>query len=81
MRVTLSLDPDISAKARDEAARLGQPLDQVANSALRIGLKQLLKPAPTKPYKTKACPLGLNEGLSYDNVAELLARTEGENVR
>ena len=79
MRTTLTLDPDISAKARQGAARLGQPFKQVVNSALRIGLEQLLKPAPAKPYKTKARPLGLNEGFSYDNVAELLARAEGED--
>lgn len=79
MRTTLTLDPDISAKARKGAARLGQPFKQVVNSALRIGLEQLLKPAPARPYKTKARPLGLNEGFSYDNVAELLARAEGED--
>ncbi|MBI2814399.1 MAG: DUF2191 domain-containing protein [Opitutae bacterium] len=79
MRTTLTLDPDISAKARKGAARLRQPFKQVVNSALRIGLEQLLKPAPAKPYKTKARPLGLNEGFSYDNVAELLARAEGED--
>jgi hypothetical protein len=79
MRTTLTLDPDISAKARQGAARLGRPFKQVVNSALRIGLEQLLKPAPAKPYKTKARPLGLNAGFSYDNVAELLARAEGED--
>lgn len=79
MRTTLTLDPDVSAKARKGAARLGQPFKQVVNSALRIGLEQLLKPEPARPYKTKARPLGLNAGFSYDNVSELLARAEGED--
>ena len=79
MRTTLTLDPDVSAKARKGAARLGQPFKLVVNSALRLGLAELLKPVPAKPYKTKARPLGLNEGFSYDNVSELLARAEGED--
>ena len=79
MRTTLTLDPDVSAKARKGAARLGQPFKRVVNSALRLGLAELLKPVPAKSYRTKARPLGLNEGFSYDNVSELLARAEGED--
>ncbi len=78
MRTTLTLDPDIAAKAKKGAARLRQPFKQVINAALRIGLDEILRPAPAKPYRTKARPLGLRDGLSYDNVAELLARAEGE---
>ena len=79
MRTTLTLDPDVSAKARQGAARLGRPFKVVVNSALRLGLAELLKPVSAKPYRTKARPLGLNEGFSYDNVSELLARAEGED--
>mgnify|MGYP007071093869 CR=1 FL=1 len=78
MRTTLTLDPDVSAKARKGAARLGQPFKQVVNSALRIGLDEMLKPAAAKPYRTKPRAMGLRAGLNYDNVAELLARSEGE---
>lgn len=79
MRTTLTLDPDIAAKAKKGAARLKQPFKQVINAALRIGLDEILKPAASKPYRTKAKPLGLRPGLNYDNVAELLARAEGES--
>ncbi len=79
MRTTLTLDPDVSAKARQAAARQRQPFKQVVNAALRLGLDELLKPAAAKPYRTKPRPLGLREGFSYDNIAELLARAEGED--
>ena len=79
MRTTLTLDPDVSAKARQGAARLGKPFKQVVNNALRIGLEQMLKPPPAKPYRTNSRPMGLVEGFSYDNVSELLARAEGED--
>ena len=79
MRTTLTLDPDVAAKARKGAARLGKPFKEVVNAALRIGLDQVLRPASAKLYRTKPRPLGLRRGLSYDNIGELLARAEGED--
>ena len=78
MRTTLTLDPDVAAKAKRGAAKLGQPFKRVINSALRIGLDEVLKPAAAKPYKTKARALGLRPGLSYDNIGELLAPNGGK---
>ena len=79
MRTTLTLDPDVAAKARRGATQLGKPLKEVINAALRLGLNQVLKPPATKTYRTQPRPLGLRRGFSYDNVAELLARAEGED--
>jgi hypothetical protein len=81
MRTTLTLDPDVAAKAKKSVARTGQPFKSVINSALRIGLDEILKPAAAKPYRTKPRPLGLRAGLSYDNISELLALAEGEDHR
>jgi len=78
MRTTLTLDPDVAAKAKKGAAKLHRPFKQIINSALRIGLEEVLKPPKAKPYRTKPRPLGLRAGWSYDNVGELLARAEGE---
>ncbi|MGH8019473.1 MAG: DUF2191 domain-containing protein [Opitutaceae bacterium] len=79
MRTTLTLDPDVAAKARRGAAKLKRPFKEVVNQALRIGLDQVLKPAAARPYRTKPRPMGLREGFSYDNISELLARAEGED--
>jgi hypothetical protein len=81
MRTTITLDPDVLALARKSAVRLGKPFKEVVNSALRIGLEEILKPAPAKSYQTKPRPLGLRDGFTYDNISELLARAEGENNR
>jgi hypothetical protein len=75
----LTLDPDVAAKAKRGAARLGKPFKEVINAALRIGLDEVLRPAAARPYRTQPRPLGLRRGLSYDNIAELLARAEGED--
>ena len=79
MRTTLTLNPDIAAKAKKGAAKLQKPFKEVINAALRVGLDEILAPPPAKPYRTKARPLGLRQGLSYDNISELLARAEGED--
>jgi len=72
MRITVTLDPDVAAKAKRSAARLGQPFKTVINSALRIGLEEVLKPKAAKPFRVKSLPMGLREGYSYDNIGELL---------
>jgi hypothetical protein len=81
MRTTLTLDPDVAAKAKRSAIKLGKPFKEIINAALRIGLDQVLKPPPSRPYCTTARPLGLRRGFSYDNIGELLARAEGEDYQ
>lgn len=78
MRTTLTLDPDVASKAKKVAARLHKSFKEIVNAALRIGLEEVLHPPAAKRYRTKPRPLGLRRGLSYDNVAELLAHAEGE---
>ena len=78
MRTTLTLDPDIAAKAKRGAAKLRKPFREVINAALRVGLDAILAPPAAKPYRTKPRPLGLRQGFSYDNISELVAAAEGE---
>lgn len=79
MRTTLTLDPDVAAKAKKAAARLRKPFKDLINAALRVGLEEVLKPPPARPYRTTPRPLGLRKGFSYDNIGELLAHAEGED--
>ncbi len=79
MRTTLTLDPDIAAKAKKGAARLRKPFKEVINAALRVGLDEILAPPAPKPFRTKPRPLGLRQGFRYDNISELIAAAEGED--
>ena len=78
MRTTLTLDPDVAAKARRATARTGLPFKSVINQALRLGIEAVMSPPAAKPYRTKPHPMGLKPGLSYDNISELLAVAEDE---
>ena len=77
MRTTLTLDEDVAAKLRAEARRTGLTFKQVVNSLLRLGLNMRARPTALAPFKVKAKPLGLQPGLTYDNIGDLLERTEG----
>ena len=78
MRTTLTLDDDVAAKLK--AAAKHRPFKEVVNDALRAGLKALEKrPAPRRPHQTRGFNLGPSLVGSLDNVAEVLARVEGEN--
>jgi hypothetical protein len=79
MRTTLTLDPDVAAKARKGAARLHRPFKEIINAALRVGLDRILSPPTAKPYQTKPSPMGLRRGFNYDNISELIASAEGED--
>ena len=79
MRTTLTLDPDVAAKAKKGAAMLHKPFKEVINAALRAGLDEVLTPPAAKPYRTKPRRMGLRQGFSYDNISELIAAGEGED--
>lgn len=79
MRTTLTLDPDVAAKARKGAAKLHKPFKEIINAALRAGLDEVLAPPAARPYRTNPRPMGLRPGFNYDNVSELIAAGEGED--
>lgn len=75
----MTLDPDVAVQVKRGAAQLRKPVKEVINAALRIGLERVLTPPAARPYRTEPRALGLRRGFSYDNIAELLARAEGED--
>ena len=81
MRTTLTIDSDVAARAKEAVRVTGLPFKTLINQALRVGIEAVLVPEQPKTYRTEGIPMGLRKGLSYDNIAELLARTEGEDHR
>ena len=81
MRTTLTLDEDVAQRTKKLAAQLKKPFKVVLNEALRRGLDQFEKPQKSREYRTVPHDMGLREGLSIDNIQELLAQIDGENRR
>lgn len=81
MRTTLTIEPDVAAKAKKAVQVTGLPFKSLINQALRIGIDSVLAPKKSRPYQTKGHAMGLRKGLSYDNIHELLSLAEGEDFR
>jgi hypothetical protein len=82
MRTTLTLDDDISALLKRVQKARKASLKAVVNEALRQGLKQMSAPArPKTTFRTSGVSLGRCLVGSIDDVAEVLAVTEGDSFR
>lgn len=77
----MTLDEDVAQKTRELAMKLKKPFKVVLNEALRKGLEEVEKPVRRLQYRTKPHEMGLREGLSVDNIQELITQVEGENRR
>lgn len=81
MHTTLTLDDDVAKRLAKHAEKSGLTFKEVVNQTLRRGLAwsdQLEKAtAALDAFKVEARSLGLRPSLSYDNIGELLERTEG----
>jgi len=78
MRTTLTLDEDVAAKLETEAQRAGRPFREIVNDMLRRGLENRRVTAQRRAFKVRARDLGnIKQGLSLDNIAELIEHVEG----
>ncbi len=76
MRTTVTFDPDVYIRLQEVARERGQSIRVVLNDALRKGLLPV-QAGKRKPVTLRVFPMGLRVGLSYDNIGELLERSDG----
>lgn len=76
MRTTVTFDEDVYSALQARARRTGRSLRDVLNEAVRLGLQQA-QTGRRPPVELSVYPMGLREGLSYDNVGELLEQLDG----
>ena len=79
MRTTLTLDPDLVAKLKDDMRRTGRSFKEVVNERLRLGF--LAKETPPKRFTVRPRRMGVIAGLDYNNIGELIELVEGEVTR
>jgi hypothetical protein len=78
MRTTLTLDPDVAAKLKEEARRQGISFKEAVNSNLRRGLATGKPAAAT--YRVEPRPMRAKPGLDLDQARHLADRLEDEEV-
>lgn len=76
MRTTLTLDDDVAVKLKRLAA--GGRFKEVANRALRLGLRALEEPPSDVPYVTRPRP-GKPYLRNLGNIAEVISEYERED--
>ncbi len=82
MRTTLTLDADVAALLRRIQHTHGRSLEAVVNDALRQGLLQMMtQSGPSTHYRTPAVDLGRCLVASLDDVADVLAVAESEQLQ
>ena len=82
MRTTLTLDDDVAKRIERLRKRRNLTLRDVVNQALREGLTRLESPKqPRKAHTTKEVSLGGCLIGNIDDVAEVLAVADGDEIR
>lgn len=80
MRTTLTIDDDNAFRLRlAQEKDPAKSFKEIVNETLRLGLNGNGVQPRKKKFKIKPFNLGLREGLSYDNIEELLDIVEGPN--
>ena len=79
MRTTLTLDDDVAVRLKQEQRRRKLSFREVVNALIREGLDRGARADPSNgAFETRGFDLGPSLVGSLDNVAEVLARAEGE---
>ena len=81
MRTTLTLDSDVAARLAEEQEKRGVSFKDTVNAVIRAGLDATGREARRERFHTSGFALGPSLVGSLDNVAEVLARAEGEDHR
>lgn len=80
-RVTLLLDDDLVAELQKMADRIGRPLEEVVEEAVKSTLQASIPPGPvskpSKPFEVRAKALHARPGINFDDIEELLEQVEG----
>lgn len=81
MRTTLTIDDDVAAELERLQRERDMTLKELINDALRRGLREIRSPLRRRePFRTPTYSSG-GALIPLDNVAEALARAEGEDFK
>ena len=79
MRTTVTLDPDVAAKLKEETRKRGISFKEALNSSVRRGLESSER-THGKPYKVRTAKLGAQPGVNLDKALRLAGELEDEEI-
>lgn len=80
MRTTLTIEEDVAAKLQIKLKKSGgKTFKDVVNETLRLGLLAESNLKEIGKFQVRSRALGVNKGLNYDNIGELIEQIEGAN--
>jgi hypothetical protein len=79
MRTTVTLDPDVAAKLKEETRTRGISFKEALNSSIRRGLDPGER-ARSTPYKVRTAKMGARPGVNLDKALRLAGELEDEEI-
>jgi len=79
MRTTVTLDPDVAAKLKEETRKRGISFKEALNSSVRRGLAST-ESSSGKPYRVRTQRMGARAGVDLDKALALAGRLEDEEI-
>jgi hypothetical protein len=80
MRTTLTLEPDVASRLKQEIRRSGKSLKALVNEALRLGLGLSGKPARGPRFEVRPHPFGFKPGVDLDRMNQLVDEIDSEET-
>jgi hypothetical protein len=77
VRVTISLDEDLTAEVQKAADRSGRSFEQAVNDSLRLFVRSHPASVTPSPFEVRAKALHARPGINFDDIEELLEQAEG----
>ena len=82
MRTTLTLEPDVAARLKQEIRRSDESLKALVNEALRLGLGLSGKPVRPPRFEVRPHAFGFKPGVDLDRMNQLVDELDaGETAR
>ncbi len=78
MRTTLTLDDDVAALLRQQAATRGVSFKELVNQALRAGIAREMTPRDVEVPRTIPHSFGFRQGVDLDKLNQLADELEAE---
>ena len=80
MRTTLTLEPDVAARLKQEIRRSGKGLKALVNEALRLGLGLSGKPGRAPRFEVRPHAFGFKPGVDLDRMNQLADELDSEEA-